>query len=102
MNWKGSAWPYTYAWPRLSECPGKSTRPVGTRNICPRRGVLPSWRKSVVLNAPALEILTTLPRLGAHVIAGADPANRRSDLKRPWTLVCRRAALHGLRLHDLR
>ncbi len=59
-------------------------------------------KKSVVLNAPALEILTTLPRASAYVIAGTDPAQPRSDLKRPWTLVCRRAGLEGLRLHDLR
>jgi integrase len=58
--------------------------------------------KSVVLSAPALEILAALPRLGDYVIAGADPAQPRSDLKRPWTLICRRAGLEGLRLHDLR
>jgi integrase len=39
--------------------------------------------------------------LGLYVIA-ADPKLPRSDLKRPWTLVCRRAGLEGLRLHDLR
>jgi integrase len=59
-------------------------------------------KKSVVLSAPALEILAALPRLSAYVIAGADPKLPRSDLKRPWTLVCRRAGLEGLRLHDLR
>ena len=59
-------------------------------------------RKSVVLSAPALEILAALPRLGDYVIAGTDPTQPRSDLKRPWTLVCRRAGLEGLRLHDLR
>jgi integrase len=59
-------------------------------------------KKSVILSAPALEILAALPRLGGYVIAGNDPAQPRSDLKRPWTLVCRRAGLDGLRLHDLR
>lgn len=59
-------------------------------------------KKSVVLNSPALEILTALPRLGDFVIAAADPMQPRSDLKRPWTLVSRRAGLDGLRLHDLR
>ena len=59
-------------------------------------------KKSVVLSAPALSILAALPRASAYVIAGADPAQPRSDLKRPWTLICRRAALEGLRLHDLR
>ncbi len=59
-------------------------------------------RKSVVLSAPALAILAALPRLGDYVIAGNDPMQPRADLKRPWTLVCRRAGLEGLRLHDLR
>jgi integrase len=59
-------------------------------------------KKSVILSAPALEILAALHRLGGYVIAGNDPAQPRSDLKRPWTLVCRRAGLGGLRLHDLR
>ena len=59
-------------------------------------------RKSVVLGAPALAILAALPRLGAYVIAGDDPAKPRADLQRPWSAVCRRAGLEGLRLHDLR
>jgi integrase len=59
-------------------------------------------RKSVVLGAPALDILAALPRLGAYVIASDDPSRPRSDLKRPWDVVCRRAGLEGLRLHDLR
>jgi integrase len=59
-------------------------------------------KKSVILNAPALAVLASLPRLGEHVIAGDDPTQPRSDLKRPWDLVTRRAGLAGLRLHDLR
>jgi integrase len=59
-------------------------------------------KKSVILNAPALAVLAALPRLGEYVIAGDDPTRPRSDLKRPWDLVTRRAGLPGLRLHDLR
>jgi integrase len=59
-------------------------------------------KKSVTLNAPALEILVALPRLGAYVIPGDNPARPRADLKRPWDVICRRAGLEGLRLHDLR
>jgi integrase len=59
-------------------------------------------KKTVVLGAPALAILAGLPRVGAFVIAGDDPARPRSDLKRPWDVVCRRSGLQGLRLHDLR
>jgi integrase len=75
------------------------------------RGVLflpesKTGRKTVVLNAPAMAILTELPRLGVYVIAGDDAGaegeKARSDLKRPWRAVTKRAKLAGVRLHDLR
>ncbi|MFK8251795.1 tyrosine-type recombinase/integrase [Ancylobacter terrae] len=63
-------------------------------------------RKAVVLNAPAVTLLSSLPRVGAFVIAGASAGTKeerpRSDLKRPWSAVSRRAGLSGVRLHDLR
>jgi integrase len=59
-------------------------------------------KKTVVLNAPALGVLQHLHRAGDYVIAGEDPGKPRSDLKRPWAVVARRAGLHGLRIHDLR
>lgn len=63
-------------------------------------------KKTVVLNAPALAVLCGIERIGTYVIAGSSAglANEkpRSDLKRPWTLVCREAGLSGVRLHDLR
>lgn len=63
-------------------------------------------KKTVVLNAPALAILTGLPRLGRFVIAsdsaGTTEERPRSDLSRPWRLVSRAAGLEGVRLHDLR
>ena len=59
-------------------------------------------RKSVILNAPALAVIGTLPRIGDYVIHGERPDKPRSDLKRPWAIVCRRAGLEGVRIHDLR
>ena len=59
-------------------------------------------RKPVILNAPALAVLESLPRLGSFVIAGGDPEKPRSDLKRPWHAVAKHANLEGLRIHDLR
>jgi len=63
-------------------------------------------RKTVVLNAPAMAVLATLPRIGGFVIAGESAGGKdekpRSDLKRPWITICRRAGLSGVRLHDLR
>jgi integrase len=61
-----------------------------------------SGRKTIILNAPALAVLATLPRIGLYVITGEDLDRPRQDLKRPWKLVSDRAGLGGLRLHDLR
>jgi integrase len=59
-------------------------------------------RKTIVLNAPALAILSQLSRMGAFVIMGDHEGKPRHDLHRPWSLVCKRAGLEGVRLHDLR
>jgi integrase len=63
-------------------------------------------KKAIVLNAPALDILASLPRVGAFVIAGqaagTDDDKPRADLNRPWRAIVKRAGLPGLRIHDLR
>jgi integrase len=59
-------------------------------------------KKTVVLNAPALTVLNGLDRVGQYVVAGDDPNEPRTDLKRPWAMVTREAGLDGLRIHDLR
>jgi integrase len=63
-------------------------------------------RKTVVLNAPALEVLASLDRLGRYVIAGLTAGTKnekpRADLHRPWSAITRHAGLTGVRIHDLR
>ena len=59
-------------------------------------------KKTVILNAPALEVLNALDRVGSYVVPGDDPDKPRADLKRPWAAVAKRAGLDGVRLHDLR
>jgi integrase len=59
-------------------------------------------RKAVVLNAPAMQVLTTLPRIGDFVILGDDPEKPRADLKKPWDLIRHNAGLNDVRIHDLR
>jgi integrase len=59
-------------------------------------------RKTVIVNAPALAVLTGLDRIGSYVVPGDNPEKPRADLKRPWEAVARRAGLEGVRLHDLR
>lgn len=61
-------------------------------------------RKPIYLSAPALEILSNLPRLDGnpHVICGEASGKPLADLKRPWAKVCDRAGIGNLRIHDLR
>ena len=63
-------------------------------------------KKTIVLNAPAMAVLSSLPCLGRYVIAGesagADEERPRSDLKRPWAMILREAGLARVRIHDLR
>jgi integrase len=59
-------------------------------------------KKTVVLNAPALAVLSGLTRIGDYVIAGDEVDKPRSDLKRPWDLIRNHAGLSDVRIHDLR
>lgn len=63
-------------------------------------------RRAIVLSAPALAVLVSLPRVGVYVIAGetagAEDEKPRSDLNRPWFAIRRRAGLDDVRIHDLR
>jgi integrase len=59
-------------------------------------------RKTIVLNRPALQILKAHRRIGPFVIVGDKLDQPRTDLKKPWSAVCRHAGLEGVRLHDLR
>ena len=65
-------------------------------------------RKSVILNAPALAILSELSRLGPYVIAGPDPDAPRPDITKQWHRIRELAGLDGgdgkppFRLHDFR
>lgn len=61
-------------------------------------------RKPVYLNAPALDVLASLPRqLGnPHVVCGRRDGNAYVGLGKVWHRVCRVAELSDVRLHDLR
>ena len=59
-------------------------------------------RKCIVLNAPAMAVLATLPRMGAYVVPADNPEKPRADLNRPWRALSKRADLNGVRIHDLR
>lgn len=62
-------------------------------------------RKPVILNAPAMSVLSALASIktGPYVIPSPVDSNKpRVDLKKPWALVSRCAGLDGVRIHDLR
>jgi integrase len=60
--------------------------------------------KPIYLGAPALLLLSDLPRVDGnpYIIAGHTAGKPRADLQKPWTAVSRAAELEGLRIHDLR
>lgn len=63
-------------------------------------------RKPLVLNNPALQVLSDLTHVGKYVIAGETAGEEgekpRADLKKPWAAVRSHAGLDDVRLHDLR
>lgn len=60
--------------------------------------------KTIVLPAPALEILSTLPRQtgNPHVICGAVEGAHLVNLQKPWRRIRKAAGLDDVRIHDLR
>lgn len=61
-------------------------------------------RKAIHLNAPALVLLQTIPRLegNPYVICGEKPARHLVNLEKPWRRIRKAANLEDVRLHDLR
>jgi integrase len=61
-------------------------------------------RKTIILGAPALDVLAEIPRVAGcpFVIASRETHKPRADLNRPWGAVRRHAGLEGVRLYDLR
>ena len=61
-------------------------------------------RKSITLNAPALAVLESVPKVAGNpfVFVGRVPGEPLTEIKRPWRLVRTAAGLADVRLHDLR
>lgn len=60
--------------------------------------------KSIYLNAPALTVLSEVPRLqgNPYVICGAKSGCHLVNLQKPWRRIRKEAGLDDVRLHDLR
>ena len=61
-------------------------------------------RKAIHLNAPALALLQTIPRLegNPYVICGEKPGQHLVNLEKPWRRIRAAGKLDDVRLHDLR
>ena len=61
-------------------------------------------RKAIHLNAPALALLRTIPRLegNPYVICGEKAGQHLVNLEQPWRRIRKAAKLDDVRLHDLR
>ena len=60
--------------------------------------------KTLYLNAPALEVLSGIPRLedNPHVICGERKGAHLVNLQKPWRRIRQAAGLGDVRIHDLR
>jgi integrase len=61
-------------------------------------------RKAIHLNAPALALLQTVPRIegNPYVICGERPGRHLANIEKPWRRIRKAAKLEDVRLHDLR
>ncbi len=61
-------------------------------------------RKTIWLNPPASKVLASLPRIerNPYVIVGERKGTHLVNVHKAWTRVCKRAGIHGARIHDLR
>ena len=61
-------------------------------------------RKTIYLNAPALDVLASLPRLknNPYVICGERKGAGLVNVQKPWRRLREQAGLDDVRLHDLR
>ena len=60
--------------------------------------------RTISLSAEAAEVLATIPRVegNPHVIPGKIAGRAMRNLNDPWEVICKRAGLKDLRIHDCR
>jgi len=89
---------------RLSEILTLKWSYVEFDNILLRLPDSKTGAKVIYLNAPALQILTDLPRLEGNpfVICGKREGARLINLQKPWRRIREVAGLDDVRIHDLR
>ena len=94
----------TFTGARLSEILTLRWEYISDQHACLLLPDSKTGRKAVRLNAPAIELLQSLPRLenNPYVICGEKPGQHLVNLEKPWRRIRNVAELKDVRLHDLR
>ena len=89
---------------RLGEILGLRWEYVDIERACLRLPESKTGQKVLYLNAPAMEVLATLPRVEGNpfVICGEREGAHLVNLEKPWRRIRARAGLDDVRIHDLR
>ncbi|MEO5334664.1 MAG: site-specific integrase [Magnetococcus sp. YQC-5] len=89
---------------RLGEILSLRWDEVDFPNRAIRLGDSKTGAKSIPLNPPALEVLSTLPRIEGNpfVIVGRIEGHSMVNINKPWHAIRAAAGLDTLRIHDLR
>jgi len=89
---------------RLSEILTLQWDHVDFERTCLRLPDSKTGAKVIHLNAPALELLTSLPRIqgNPYVIPGQKAGAHLINLEKPWRAIRKQSGLNEVRLHDLR
>jgi integrase len=89
---------------RLSEILTLQWDHVDFERTCLRLPDSKTGAKVIHLSAPALELLTSLPRIqgNPYVIPGQKAGAHLINLEKPWRAIRRQSGLDDVRLHDLR
>ncbi len=89
---------------RLNEILTMKWEWVDFDNSCVRLPDSKTGAKTIYLNAPALQVLATIPKLegNPHVICGQKKGSSLINLQKPWNAIRQRAGFGDVRIHDLR
>ena len=89
---------------RVGEIRSLRWEDVDLETACLRLKNTKTGEKVVYIPAPALEVLSSIPRHAPnpYVLVSGKTAGPLRDLNTPWDRLRKRASLEGVRLHDLR
>lgn len=87
---------------RKSEILGLRWEDVALERSCLRLPDSKTGAKTVLLGAPALQLLVEAEREGPWVCPGGRAGQPLKNLYKPWGRICKAAGVAGVRPHDLR